>query len=91
MIDSAIPGDEISLDVHKATEIAINNGVQTFSEIFIFDNANNKICVKLAKGTRNCYNYFNNVDLLSPQIKLGLGEKGTNVLTFKISEKLKNE
>ena len=38
VIDMSQAGDEIEIDVQKATEIAKKNGVRSFSEIFNFDN-----------------------------------------------------
>jgi len=62
-INSASAGDEIILDVHKATEIAQKNKLQSNSEIFTFDNKNKQACVKLGQGRKTCYNYFNNVNI----------------------------
>ncbi len=89
-INFAKPGDVITLDVHKATEIAKKNKLESFSEIFIFDNVNNNICVKLSSRVESCYSYFNKVDVVNPEIKLGLGDN-KNTLNFKISEKLKEK
>ena len=84
----AQPGDEISIDIHDVTKIAKSNDV-SFSSIFLFNNNQSEICIKISRGRGTCYGYYNNVDIISPEIKLGLGDEGTNVLTFKISEKLK--
>ncbi len=62
VIDLSKPGDEIVLDVHKATEIAQKNKVD-FESIFKFDNIKNEVCVKLSAGRASCYGYFNNVDV----------------------------
>jgi hypothetical protein len=83
VINSAEPGDEITLNVHKATEIAQKNGVQSFSEIFTFKNPENQVCVKLSPNKRTCYTFFNDVDIINSQIKLGTPD---NILTFEISE-----
>lgn len=85
LINFASPGDEITLDVHKATEIAKSNKVKTFSEIFSINNPNNEVCVKLSPGRKTCYNYFNNVDIINTKLNLGTSEK--NTLTFQITEK----
>lgn len=84
VINLASPGDKIELDVHKATSVALNNEVP-LNEIFSFDNTNNEICVKLSRGRQTCYSYFNNVDIINPQIKLAQPNK--NILTFQIAEK----
>src|SRR3989344_2704648 len=63
VVNLAKPGDEIVLDVQKATEIAQKQSLRSFSEIFQFDNVNNEICVKLSAGRKKCYTYFNDVDV----------------------------
>ncbi len=90
-IDFAKPGDEICLDVHKATEIAKKSKLESFSEIFKIDNANNEVCVKLSLGRQNCVSYFNNVDVVNVELKLagGKNENGEdiNIFCFNIVEK----
>ena len=81
MINYARPGDNIAIDVQKATEIARKNNVPSFSEIFSFDNINNEVCVKLSLRKKSCYAYFNNVDIIDSEIKLGVP---TNILTFNV-------
>jgi len=81
-------GSEITLDIHKATEIARQNGLPSSSEIFQFNNPENEVCVKLTKGKQTCYKYFNDVDIINPKIKLGKLDPPINVLTFQISEPL---
>ncbi|MEK6854957.1 MAG: hypothetical protein AABX73_01930 [Nanoarchaeota archaeon] len=87
-INYAQPGDTITINIHKATKIAKSNELKSFSEIFAFDNSNSQICVKLSKERETCNYYFNNIDVINPEIKLGVPE---NILVFKISEKIKNE
>ncbi|MBU0466549.1 MAG: hypothetical protein KJ718_06475 [Nanoarchaeota archaeon] len=84
----AQPGDEITLDIHRATIIATKNKIPSFSEIFSFNNPDNEICVKLSPGRKNCYHHFNNVDITNEKIQLAAGPKAdTNLLTFEIKEK----
>ncbi|MBI2451660.1 hypothetical protein HYV50_01115 [Candidatus Pacearchaeota archaeon] len=83
VINLAKAGDVITLDVQKATAIAKSNDIKSFSEIFVFDNINNELCVKLSIGRKTCYSYFNNVDIIEPEINYG----PPNTLTFKIIEK----
>jgi len=93
VIDNARPGDEISLDVYKATEIAKKNE-QSLSAIFSFNNINNEVCVKLGEK-RGCYSYFNEVDIINPEIKLAVPsvseKRYVNMLHFNISEVRKDE
>jgi hypothetical protein len=88
-INFARPGDAISLDIQKATEIAQAKGQTTFSSIFEFNNAENEVCVSLSPNRKTCFSYFNQVDIINPKIKLGLGSPYKNTLTFEIKEKPK--
>lgn len=78
---------EIQLDVYKATEIAQKKGVG-FSDIFSFNNEQNDFCVKLSKGRKTCYKYFNDVDIVDMDIKTGVPG---NVLRFRLVEPQKRE
>ena len=91
IINFANPGDSTCLDVHKATEIAKDNNVRSFSEIFTIDNADDEVCVKLSKGRRTCFNYFNGIDIVNVDLKLAEGidkegEHTKNILCFDIIE-----
>ena len=83
VIDLSHPGDEIAIDIHKATEIAKKNRVKSFSSIFNFDNLKNEVCVKLKEGRKTCYFFSKDVDVVDRDLKLGVPG---NVLNFKISE-----
>jgi len=90
VINLAEPGDEIILDVHRATEVAKKNKVESFSRTFQFSNLENEICVKLGRGKKTCYFYFNNVDIVDIELKLAGGEEGNrNLLLFNVIEKQK--
>lgn len=96
IIDFSRAGDSVCLDVHRATEIGKKNDVASFSEIFQIDNFNNEVCVKLSRGRRSCYNYFNDVDIVGIDLKLseGKNEKGESVLNifcFDIVERQRKE
>lgn len=86
IINTAVPGETVTLDIHKATEVARKNQVNRFEEIFEFDNANSRVCVKLSPGRKSCYYYFNNVDIIEPELILG---RPINMLKFTIKEKQK--
>ena len=95
VVDFSKARDGICLDVHKATEIAQENEVESFSEIFQADNIENEVCVKLSRGVKRCFKYFNNVDVVNLDLKLIGGkneeEERVNVLCFDINEARKNE
>jgi len=88
IIDLAKPGDKVTLDVQKATEIALKNNVASLkSDVFNFNNANNEVCIKLSQGRASCYKYFNDVDVIDRDVQLGIPE---NVLNFKVVKKLRS-
>ena len=90
-VNLAKSGDNITLDIHKATEIAAKNNVKSTSEIFTVDNPKNEVCVKLTRGIKTCYKYFNDVDIINLKPESASGTYGeTNILTFEIVEKQKN-
>jgi hypothetical protein len=90
IIESSEPNTTISLDVHKATGIAIDNEIQDINEIFQFDDNRNEVCVKLSQGKKSCYFYFNQVNIINKELKLAQGPKAdTNVLIFKITDRVK--
>lgn len=84
VINLAKPGDEIFLDVQKATEIAQKQSLGSFSEIFQFDNVNNEICVQLSNDREKCYFYFNDVDVIDAELRRA---DPINVLAFKVKNK----
>ena len=93
MIELSSAGDEIEINVQKGSEVAKENRV-SFSEIFVFDNVKNEICVKLNIGRKTCYFYNKDVDIINPELKLGVSETGENSLYFKVDNNkrgVKNE
>ncbi len=86
IIDSAQPGDMITLDVSSATKIAAKNQAD-FGKIFSFDNEHNKVCVRLSNGGRGCFNFYNEVDVSNAEIKL---LEPVNVLKFSITKPKKS-
>mgnify|MGYP001620115309 CR=1 FL=1 len=92
IIDSSEPGQEIYIDVTELTVIAFKNK-KGRSDIFNFDNVNNKITVSLRKGSGTSFNYFNEVDVVGWDLEVpspGAGPE-VNRLYFKIAEAAKNE
>ncbi len=90
VIDFAKEKDKMCLDVHKATKIAKDNEVESFSEIFQIDNINNDVCVKLSKGIKRCFNYFNDVDIVNLDLKTAVARNNegefVNVLCFDVKK-----
>ncbi|MFH1803240.1 MAG: hypothetical protein ABH864_07395 [archaeon] len=84
MINVAEPGQTITLDVHKATEVAYNNYFRDQNKIFEFHNERNEVCVKLTTYRKTCYTYFNDVDIVEYKIIPG---RPINLLEFTVQEK----
>ena len=96
VINFAEPGDEVWLDVHKGSEIAVKKKVKSLSEMFTIDNVQNKVCVKLGLGRRTCYSYFNEVDIIGWNIlpsegKDESGQSTKNLLYFRVVDVQKKE
>ena len=89
IINLASPGDNVTLDIHKATVVAQKNGLKDFQkEIFQIDNPNNELCFKLSLGRKTCYHFFNDVDIINDHIELAytINRESKNVLRFNVVE-----
>jgi hypothetical protein len=84
IINTATPGQEVTLDIHKATEIAHSKGINNFNAIFEFHNERNEVCVKLSSVRKSCYRYFHDVDIVDYRIIYG---RPINFLSFKVQDK----
>lgn len=84
IINSAEPGQTITLDIHKATEIAHSNQITRLKEVIQFDNPASQVCVKLSQNRKSCYYYFNNVDIVEPEMIIG---RPINLIKFHVREK----
>lgn len=85
-INFAQPDQILTLDVHKATQVAKLNGVPVTAEsMFFIDNEKNEFCVRLSKEVNTCYKYFNDIDIENPPtLELASGSKGeTNLLIIR--------
>jgi hypothetical protein len=87
IINLARPNQTITFDIQKATEVAAENQVN-FEKIFTFNNPENQICVQLSPETKNCYNYFNDIDVIFIDRKI---IPPNNILILETREKQKNE
>ena len=84
IIDSSKPGDNVSMDVQKGTEIAKTSGLDLLNDkLFDFNSMNHEVCVKLGKGSPTCYSYFNDVTILTSAQPIEFGMP-TNTLHFNL-------
>lgn len=85
VVDFGNVGDDVCLDVHKATKIAKKNSIE-FNDIFKIDNTKDEVCVKLINGGGTCLSYFNNVGVINLKLKLAqkVGGEDRNLLCFDI-------
>jgi hypothetical protein len=85
VINSGKPGDYIVINVQQGTKIAARSGLNVYSAtLFNFDSKNNKVCLKLTKGSQTCYSYFNDVAISNISMEWGVPE---NMLHFSIVAK----
>ena len=77
-------GDIVTFDIQKATKVAKKNGVQSFDKMFSFDNCKHLACVQLSSGKPTCISYFNNVQIDSATLVLGIGK--ANLITYQIAK-----
>jgi hypothetical protein len=86
-INMAEPGDKIEIDIHDESIVAKRNDVPNLDEIFSVDNEKNQACLKLSKGTKRCFYFFNEVDITNIKLVSGaFTETERNLLTFEIAE-----
>jgi hypothetical protein len=66
-LNSAKVGEEVTFDIQPAVKIAKRNGLDITNpeNLIRIDSQTNRVCVKLSKGTGNCYPYFNDVAVRS--------------------------
>jgi hypothetical protein len=82
VVNLAKPGDEISIDIQHASEIAKKNNVPDLKKIIWFDNESREIVVKLSPSAGETrFSYFNDVEITNNVIELGIPG---NVLRFKV-------
>lgn len=95
MINLAKPGDEIQINVQKASEVAKKNKYDSYSEMFDFDNLKNRVCVRLSSSGGSCYKFYNDIDIVDIKVEVGEFNENSgetrNLLKFKIKEVEKNE
>jgi hypothetical protein len=90
IVNEAEPGTEIYLDVTALTKIAFKHG-KSRNEIITFNNLQNLVIVSLTSKRGTSFNFFNDVDIVEPSIKLISGGKETNRLYFKVMERQRDE
>lgn len=85
VIDLSRPGDIVSLDAQKGTQIAKRNGINS-EEVFLFNNTKKEICVKFSKSNPTCLLYANNVNIAKNGDKFIYLASPVNILKFKVEE-----
>ena len=84
-INMAREGDKISIDVQKASEVALKNDLPAFElkRIVTFDSKSKEVIVKLRQKGETRFGYFNDVVIVEPNIELGIPG---NVLFFSVKK-----
>lgn len=86
IIDSAVEGKEASFLVTELVEQADSNKVQR-SDIFTFDNVNNRVTVKLSPRSGTSFGFFKDVNVIYLGIEPGT-EEDKGPLTGDVSDEL---
>lgn len=90
LVNLAEPGQEVFLDVSHAASIAFKNEKGP-SDIFTFDNVNNKVIVSLRQNSASSFSFANKVDVIDARVELPSGSAETTRLYFKILEEQRGE
>ncbi len=72
LINLGQPGDDFTLHIQEATNIAKRNGVTNFNQLFMFNNDQNEVCVSLSTSGKTCLRYFNQISISESRIELGV-------------------
>lgn len=85
VIERAQPKEEVTLDVHVLTELALAHGGD-LKEIVRFDNVLHTVSVSTRPGLGTTYGYFNDVQIIDDRVEVP-GVKGKNVLRFVVTNR----
>ncbi len=88
VINSAVAGSEVSIDVTKAISVAERRG-KNFGEIFYFDNEKKEVFVSLRNNGGKRYSFFNDVAIADWNVELSSGGADKSRLHFKVIESRK--
>lgn len=83
LIERSEGGEQVTINVQRGTEVAVGNKMEDFKKMFVIDNEKNEVCVQFSVGKKTCMSYFNNVEILDWELKLG---RPINKLHFRIWE-----
>src|SRR3989338_9876522 len=84
LLDQAKPGDTYTIDIQKASEYAVKNGINDPSYIVQFDGKTHEVAVRLQKGRETRFSYFN--DVVVRDVRVEIGSVGGNKLHFSVAE-----
>lgn len=71
LLNQARPGDQYTINIQKASEIAVKNGVKDPSYIITFDGKTREVVVRLREQGETRFSYFTNVVVSDVRIELG--------------------
>lgn len=85
VINLAEPGQEIYLDVTKASEIAFKKGRER-DKMFVFDNERNEVSVSLKPNSGKSLRFFSDVKIVDYKVERASGGAETDRLYFVVVE-----
>ncbi len=84
MINNAVPGEKLAVDVTKLAGLAVKNGKHV-RDMIIVDNVNHKIIVSTRLNTGTSFAFFNDVIISNWRVELLSGNSKTSQFTFEIT------
>lgn len=85
MINNAVPGQNLAIDVTKLASVAVKNG-KLVRDTIIVDNVNNKIITSTRLNTGTSFAFFNDVDIVNWHVELLSGSSKTTQFIFEVKE-----
>ena len=82
LLNRAESGDLYTIDIQKASEIAVKNGIGDPRYIIKFDGQSREVIVSLKPGMGTTFHYFSNV--VVSDVKVDALDTSGNKLSFKV-------
>ncbi len=85
MINNAVPGQKLAVDVTKLASVAVKNG-KPVRDMISVDNVYNRIIVSTRLNTGTSFAFINDVDIIYRPIELSSESSKTSQFIFEVRE-----
>lgn len=85
IINTGLPGQQAMLDITPVSSLMVKYK-QPFSDVFVIDNVNHEVLVKLTPRSGVRYPFFNDVSVVDVNVSLISGNADSNRLSFRLEE-----